>query len=283
MGHSSHVNKAVFSPDGALVSSAGFSGELCVWDVRSGELVHDLKGHEQSVNGIVFNEEGTVLYSAAKDGYVIEWDVQSGEQLRSIQVDKKGVSSLFIDELQGKLFYSTPKFMVGVLLLKDFTICLEKKATSKNINLLHYCSQINLLAIGGLGEEVTFLSTAGEEVDYLHSAHEMAVMGFKFFDKGKRALSVGYNGEVYEWDLTSHNRSEIVNLSQKAYYSLAVHPDERHFAISLPYAVKLMTREGEERFHFDLKSKGNYALNFSRDGQALALASADKRIRIWTL
>jgi WD40 repeat protein len=77
-----------FSPDGRLLASAtGFiSGDESVklWDVATGQLVHQLTGHTELLYQVAFSPDGKTLASSSKDNTIRLWDLTTGTTLRTI-------------------------------------------------------------------------------------------------------------------------------------------------------------------------------------------------------
>ena len=69
------------------------TGQLVVWDVQRGEIVHELEAHSQRVLGVAFDGVG-VLLSCGEDKQVSSWSVESGEQLGSFKAGKAAVHRL---------------------------------------------------------------------------------------------------------------------------------------------------------------------------------------------
>jgi hypothetical protein len=53
-----HVYHTTFSPNGRLYLAGGDAGELRLWDVATGKLVHEFKGHEGWTSGAAFTPDG---------------------------------------------------------------------------------------------------------------------------------------------------------------------------------------------------------------------------------
>ena len=94
-GHEFYVRAAAFSPDGRFVLTGSqrypeppddpIQGDLILWDVASGEVIHRFNYSDQ-VTDIEFTQDGShVLTSSSnpKPGGIILWDVATGSPIRS--------------------------------------------------------------------------------------------------------------------------------------------------------------------------------------------------------
>jgi WD40 repeat protein len=70
------VQAIAFSPDGALLATAGFlDPEVRLWDSATGDLRGIVPGTPLGVNALAFSPEGTMLVMARGDGTAVLWDL----------------------------------------------------------------------------------------------------------------------------------------------------------------------------------------------------------------
>src|SRR5262249_56725093 len=64
-GHTDIVWSIAFSPDGALLATAGARDSLLfLWDTATGRKVQDLTGHAGELPGVAFSPDGATLAAA---------------------------------------------------------------------------------------------------------------------------------------------------------------------------------------------------------------------------
>lgn len=95
------VNVAVFSPDSRLLYTGGF-GPARLWDVRTGKIIHELKGRKSIVGDAAFSPDGKYL---ATPGEV--WDVGSGSLMVSFGGQDNNILGHIRFSPDGKLVLTT--------------------------------------------------------------------------------------------------------------------------------------------------------------------------------
>ncbi len=86
-GHGADVGVAVFSPDGRLVASGDSAGEVFVWEVASGRVVHRfLRPCPGGVSDIAISPDGRLLAVACYRPLLV-WGIGTGHQVFSLTGD----------------------------------------------------------------------------------------------------------------------------------------------------------------------------------------------------
>jgi WD40 repeat protein len=77
--HESEVTALAFSPDGAILVSAGADGRVLAWDIKAGGASHRCPALEGKVFAVAYAPDGKRFASAGSDGLVRVWDAATGK------------------------------------------------------------------------------------------------------------------------------------------------------------------------------------------------------------
>ncbi len=83
-GHQDVIYCAAFSPDGAILATAGRDQTIVLWDVARRQKLRTLQGFGDDVNFLAFSPDGTLLASAGDDSTVRVWDVSKARLLQML-------------------------------------------------------------------------------------------------------------------------------------------------------------------------------------------------------
>ena len=64
-----------YSPDGSFIAGTNETGDVMIWDAKSGKQLLRLEGHSGRVTSLAFSSDGTRLGSSSEDGTARIWDL----------------------------------------------------------------------------------------------------------------------------------------------------------------------------------------------------------------
>lgn len=83
-GHPKETWSVAFSPDGRLLATGSDDESVRLWNLASGEMLHEFKGHEATVAKVAFSPQGNLLASAGFDQTIRIWDVAARRHTRTL-------------------------------------------------------------------------------------------------------------------------------------------------------------------------------------------------------
>ncbi|MFA9405559.1 MAG: WD40 repeat domain-containing protein [Anaerolineales bacterium] len=277
----SHMNDVLFTADSSMLISAGMDNLIKLWDVPTWEQVGEIAGHENSVNMLSLSPAEDLLVTGSSDKTVRIWDFPGGKQ-RDI-LDVKANSAHLSPN--GKWLATTADARFRMFDFETLKVAWEMKTQKRDIHALKFSPKRNTVTVAGMNSpEVRFFDPATGEPQGAIEAHDPFVMSFDYTPDEVHFASTGYDGNLKIWKVKSGTLLHSHELDAKGMMAVSTAPDNDTVVVSLDHQLLLFSiKEEVLKKKIELKPKGVYQTDFSPDGAWLALASADKRVRVWDM
>lgn len=312
-GHTAAVRRAVFSPDGRLLVSAGEDHQVIVWDFMRRERLKTLTDHTGPILTVAFSPDGKRFATGSDDETVIVWDATSLEKtivlnehqgpVRDVAFSPDGRlmvsgsdSSIIretgtwkkLHEKPWDVSYGNHVFMRGSRYLTDslgsvWDLSTGDVVTDKDESWGNWTTispdQRRRVTINPSGF-VKFVDLKHQKLLSVQTAHYDHGRSAAFSPDGKLVATAAER--VILWDAATATR--IVPLEYESIvWSVAFSPDGRWLVSThgdgaiLVWDVVNRERVANLREH----SAGVRGAAFSPDGKRIATASEDQSVIVW--
>jgi WD40 repeat protein/serine/threonine protein kinase len=280
--HTHWAQSVAFTPDGALLASAGHDQTVRLWDVAAGRVLRVLRGHTGEVTSVAFSPDGTRLASASGDHNVKIWNVADGREQRTLQ-GTHHVSAVAFSPNGVLIASSGADKLARVWNASDGVLVHTFKGHTDEVWGVDFSPDGRWLATAGADRDVRLWDVlAGIPIRTL-AGHTAAVETVAFSPDGRLLASSSWDRTVRIWDLVSGQTRHTLYGHLNWVYHVAFSPDGALLASSgWDGMVKIWDVTGGQCVR-TLRGHSNRVtgLAFSPDGCWLASASADNTVKLW--
>jgi dipeptidyl aminopeptidase/acylaminoacyl peptidase len=232
IGHTEHVNSAVFSPDGKYVLTASWDKTARIYEVTSGKELLVLSMHKDHVNSAVFSPDGKYVLTASSDGKARIFYVKSGKQVHKLSGHKSDVESA--------VFSSDGKF--AITSGRDGTVRIYEVSSGRQLQVLEGHSHAVFSPDGKYAltpRDATsriYDVLSGKEIQVL-SGHTSWVKSAVFSPDGKYALTASDDGTARIYEVSSGEELNVLS-GHTSYVNSAFFSPDGKFILTTGYDHK---------------------------------------------
>jgi WD40 repeat protein len=290
--HTGRATAVAFRPAGGELASAGGEpgrpGEVKVWAVPTGQLLHTLKGHTDLITALAYHPQRNLLASAGHDKVIRLWDLDTGKEVRTLKGHTAHVSSLAFSP-DGTLLASGGGDRTVRLWPWEANPAQPARVLeghTAEVAAVAFAPDGKRLASGSHDKTIKLWSVADGKEEKTLQGHKGEVDCLAFNPHGDVLASGGgqgsQRGEVRTWDVGAGKPLNLrYGLSHRT-VGLAYGPHGTLAAAGNDGLVRLWDHNLAGEAHtFRGDPQLVYAVAFSPDGRHLASAGLSGRVSLW--
>ncbi|MEI6233993.1 MAG: hypothetical protein WCT04_13135 [Planctomycetota bacterium] len=90
-GHTNEITKLAFNPESTVLASASRDKTICLWDAKTGALLHRLIGHKEDILDFAFLPGNKLLSLGSRDDLFLRlWDMGTGKEIKKVAAKEGG-------------------------------------------------------------------------------------------------------------------------------------------------------------------------------------------------
>jgi eukaryotic-like serine/threonine-protein kinase len=282
-GHEGGALAAAYSPDGALLATAGADRVVRVWDAATGREVHALRGHAGAVYALAYRGDGRRLASAGADGVVKVWEAATGRPLLTLRGHDGWVGGVAFAPDGRALASAGADGTVRTWDAATGTPLLRLGGHSGAAFAVAYSPDGRRLASADEGGVVRTWDAATGGAERSFEGHARAVRCLAFSPDGTRLASAGADRIVRVWDVDGGREVKALRGSTGLIAALAFGPNGRRLASAGDDRIVRVwdAVEGHELFALPGTTGPVAGVAFRPDGGRIAAAGQDGAVRVW--
>jgi WD40 repeat protein len=273
--------RAIFSPDGALIATAGEGGEARLFSTNPIRLVQRLP-HGQKLRAIAFSPGGATVATGGEDGSIRLWDRQTLFSYKEFRHDKPVTSVEF--SADGRLLASASEDRTVRIWDVASGLLLRTFATPNALRSARFSPDSRLVITAPVVQDRfahVFDVTTGQEVAKLE--HAGAATSAQFSPDGSTVVTTGRRN-VFVWDPTTWRlRYPPLTGHVAALRGASFSRDSRRIVTYSDDSEGRVWRVADGDLLASLNGHDNEIVDaqFKADGSSIVTASTDTTARIW--
>jgi len=283
-GHRADVVSFAFLRAGKALASLDNAGGVRLWDTVTGVSLHRLGNASQFVRAIAASPDGSQLAWAVSQEIFLH-DIDQAKNIARIRDHDGNVLSLRYSPNGQMLAAVTDNRSIYVWQMPDAKLVHRIGNLREEINTITFSPNSRLLAMADTRGEIRIVSASngGEIAKFFGIREGESIDALAYSPDGHWLASSGPQAFLKFWDTGIEVNDRLINGVPGALKTLQFSPDSKWLlAASDGDVVQVWdVDKGELAKEFKSDHKGLTSMSIAADGQVLATAGQDKRIRLW--
>ena len=297
--HTKAVHAVALSTNNELLASAGEDGQVKLWHMSNGDLIHSLTkdvDYAGTYDALAFSPDGQFLAASGWEGVIRLWQTNNHRLSRKLRGHSGLVSSLAFSPQGNWLASSGYDGTLRLWAIKgQQSLLWIKFLNCQPIHILKRCHAgwISEVAFSPDGQQLASVGWDGTiKIWHVHqgtllqtlTGHEGQTVSVAFSAQGDWIASSGSQDKTIKiWDIKQGRLIHSLKVAQGFSYSLAFHPNGLVLASgNSDCNIKLwQVSDGKALGTLTGHSDVIHSVRFNSNGRKLISGSADKTIRIW--
>lgn len=283
--HDGEVADVAYSSDGQSLATAGWDGQVMVWDADSGE--QQFREFLSVIfRALALSPDGVSLAAVDDENIVRVWNWMTQEEILEVSGHTDAVTSLTYspdgEHLATSSYDGTTRIWNAVT---GETVFVLERDTSP-VNDVTYAPDGNYLATGNRNGMVTLWEAATGQFFKDWKGHAGAISGVAFSPNGQYLATAGSEGIVKIWDAHTFALLSTLTGHRGAIQDLVFSPDSQSLATASSdgtVKVWVVSTSGISLEPLTLYGHRQSVMGiaFSPDGKRLATAGQDGSVRVY--
>lgn len=217
--HKGGVTAITMSKASKFICTGGQTGEVRIWEIRSKEMISNLKEHLQKVTQVQLFSNDIQLMTTSKDKSILIWDITKEKRIASYQLNSGGVNNFKISPIDENIVISVGQDRK--ITLWDLRYPQPAKIISSNpYGKMDQADELFGLAIsndgryvstgGSLGIIRTYDMTSGLGFIGEYYGHSKTCSGLAYTYDDKYLISTGYDSLILSF-ISNYQEPVVVN------------------------------------------------------------------------